>query len=129
MANWKFLQRALGNTCHSYWRYLNAKTRWPTTRMQSLNATTRDGRGRLVALDRTLLDPSSADEPRRHDLRRKMKDIGRRHPAVERLLEWVEHTSRSPMPSQLEAVAKACGFRSGDEMRQFFEEEGLRDLL
>lgn len=129
LANWKFLQRALVNACHSYLRYLKAKTRWPTTHLQSLDASVRDGRDRRVAIGQTLRDPESTDEPRRHELRRKMKDIGGRHPAIERLRLWVEQTSRRPMRSQLEAVARASGFRSVDEMRQFFEDEGLRDLL
>lgn len=129
LTNWAYLKRVLLNECRSFLRQLKAKKRWPRTRLDSLNTSMSDATGRAVDASQTTPDPRSADEPRRRDLRRKLRDIGKRRPAIERLREWVERTGRKPMPSQLESTAKASGFRSADELRQFFEDEGLLDLL
>lgn len=129
VANWGWLKRIFRNECISILRGVKAQKVWPRRRLQSLNSSVADRGGRPTPLGQILPDPRSAHEPRRRDLRRKLRGIGKRRPAIERLREWVERTGRKPMPSQLESTAKASGFRSVDEMRQFFEDEGLLDLL
>lgn len=127
--NWGWLRPVLLNTCHSIRREVMAKKRWPRRRLRSLNEDVGDGDGRIVDGSQNLVDPRSLDEPRRRDLRRKLRDIGKDRPAIERLREWVERTGRKPMQSQLEYTARASGFRSVEELCQFFEGEGLLDLL
>lgn len=127
--NWGWLRPVLLNTCHSIRREVMAKKRWPRRRLRSLNEDVGDGDGRIADASQNVVDPRSLDEPRRRDLRRKLKNIGKTLPAIQRLRDQVERTGRRPMPSQLKYTAKASGFRSVDEMRQFFEDEGLLDLL
>lgn len=127
--NWGWLRPVLLNTCHSVLREATAKKRWPRRRLRSLNEDVGDGNGRIVDASQNVVDPRSLDEPTRRDLRRKLTDISKDRPAIERLREWVERTGRKPMPSQLESTARASGFRSVDQMRQYLEDDGLLDLL
>ncbi len=129
LANWGFLQGALRNRCRSYLRELNAKMRRPDTPLLSLESGASESHGRSADLRHTLHDPRSNDEVRRRDLRRKLKEIGRSLPAIQRLQDQIDRTGRKPMPSQLKRAARESGFRSVDEMCQFFEDKGLRDLL
>lgn len=129
LANWGWLRPVLRNRCISLLREVKAQKRWPRKRLGSLSTSVGDTDGRTVDGSQNVVDPRSLDEQRRRDLRRKLKDIGKTRPAIQRLRDQVERTGRRPMPSQLKYTAKASGFRSVDEMRQFFEDEGLLDLL
>jgi len=129
LANWGWLRPVFRNRCISLLREVKAQKRWPRKRLGSLNVSVGDTDGRTVDGSQAVVDPRSLNEPRRRDLRRKLKDIGKARPAIKRLRDQVEKTGRRPMPAQLKYTARMGGFRSVDEMRQFFEDEGLLDLL